>query len=331
MRPQFSILLSTHDRTHLLKQSIQAVLDQTYGNLELIILENGATYETRMIVNKFEVDDRVKVLCFRENHFHLQDPHQMVQVCFNAGLKAARGKYIYYQSDDNLMAPDYVEKMVGLFKGNRACTTAAGRPVAINGNGDRMENKYPLYNYRARYMPGHLLALTVSHGSSPYFSSPGTIFSIKKDVLVKAGGYHKSLEYSHIYGIVPFGVTGFDNTAEFYWRYHEGQVNRTLAGGGWLGIREGESLIRDWQIEDKWKVFGKRHARQIMKGIQHEAGFSAARWVVNNIRCFRFKGAFRILRDAWSNPWFWWSVPRFVPWFIREVWDFILKQVRGKA
>ena len=48
------------------------------------------------------------------------------------------------------------------------------------------------------------------------FSAPGTIFSFRKDALIKYGGFHRSPELGQLYGIVPFGVTGFDEEAIFY-------------------------------------------------------------------------------------------------------------------
>lgn len=47
-------------------------------------------------------------------------------------------------------------------------------------------------------------------GTQTMYTAPGTIFTIKRDVLIQTGGFHRAMEDGHLYGIVPFGITGFD-------------------------------------------------------------------------------------------------------------------------
>ena len=123
------------------------------------------------------------------------------------------------------MALDYVERMVRLFEDNPDCTTAAGRYVSIyeddSVNKEELNNRKT--NFRPRYMPGHELALATlkRKDAGTIFSAPGTIFTLKRDVFLKYGGFHRAIEWSQLYGIVPFGVTGFDEDAIYYWRRHE--------------------------------------------------------------------------------------------------------------
>ena len=166
----------------------------------------------------------------------------MVHTCYNAGLRAATGDYVWYQSDDDWIADDYAEKMVRLFQENAECITAAGLPVAGGAGGEGVEAGRRKTNLRPRYMPGHEVALDYLRGGK-MFSAPGSILTIKRDVLVKAGGFHRCLEWSQLFGIVPFGVTGFDESALFYWRRHEGQLNKQLSARGWLGNEDTFSLF----------------------------------------------------------------------------------------
>jgi hypothetical protein len=145
------------------------------------------------------------------------------------------------------------------------------------------------------------------------FTAPGTIFTIKRDVLVKAGGFHPSLENSQMYGIVPFGVTGFDESAVLYWRSHEGQLNLSLTAKGHVGLKDLRSLLKGWDIHGRWKdSFGESKASFVVQALLRRQLEIAASWFVHNIYAMRPAAAWRIFREA-SGSWiFWKSVPYFI-------------------
>ena len=265
--PKFTTILHTYNRPAFLRQSASALLEQTYEHIEVILINNGATEETREVLHEFESKDkRVRLLHFKENQYKPWDPHRMIDVCFNSALEMSTGDYIWHQDDDDFIAEDYIEKMVTLFQGNGNCTSAAGLVALIDGQGDIMANENPRgSNYRPRYMPGHILALEALRGSSVMYGYPGQIFSFKRDALLKYGGFHRSYESHQLYGIMPFGITGFDETAYFYWRRHEGQLNKILSANGWIGTKEMFSLANDLGLEDKWKIYGDDTARYVVK------------------------------------------------------------------
>lgn len=308
----FTVIMDTYYRPALLKEAVDALFRQTHDNLEIILVNNAATPETVEYLHQVAaLDHRVKLVHFEENQHSFDDPHKMLDTCLNAGLRVATGDYIWYQSDDDLIADDYAEKMVALFSSNPECTTAAGLPVSIDVHGNRTDSGQRTSNLRLRYMPGRELALRVARGDRPVFSARGTIFTIRRDVLVKAGGYRRGIELSQLYGIVPFGVTGFDETALFYWRRHEGQLNKKLSARESIGIDETFSMLRDWEIERRWQVFGLAEAREVVSSIQRTTCQSSAIWFIRNLYSWRFGASFRILRRMWRHQYFWLKVSRY--------------------
>lgn len=307
-KPVFTIIMDTFYRPEMLRQAVEALFRQTYRHLEIILVNNAATPETVEYLQQVEAQDkRVKLVYFIENQFSWDDPMKIVN-CFNAGLDVATGDYVWYQADDDWIADDYAEKMVRLFVDNPECTTAAGLPVDVDILGDIIHPGPQYKNFRPRYTPGRLLALDDLRGGV-MFSAPGTIFTIKRDVLVKAGGYHRMVEISQMFGIVPFGISGFDETALLYWRRHKGQLNRLINAQGYWGSDDFFSLLREWEIERRWQVFGKEVAREVVTTLQKIHYRSAAYWFAKHLTSGNFKASRRLARKIGGHREFWQEVP----------------------
>lgn len=308
----FTVIMDTYYRPAMLKEAVEALFRQTYDNLEIILVNNGATPETVEYLHQVEaLDKRVKLVHFQENQFTWKDPVMLVN-CWNAALEVATGDYLWYQADDDLIADDYAEKMVDLFRGNPECTSAAGLTVTVDQSGKILENisgeESRNSNFRPTYMPGHLLALDMLRGGKVLFGSPGTVFSFRRDVQVKAGGYHRSILLSHHYGLLPFGVTGFDETALFYWRRHQGQMSGIASARGWLGIDEDRALLKDWEIGKRWSVFGADVAKEVVSTLEKRTCQNAANWFVINFSLGRIPACMRIFSKMWHSPSFWQSL-----------------------
>ena len=102
--PLVSIVLPTYNRAYVLPHAIRSVLDQTYTNLELIIVDDNSSDDTSAIVKSF-VDPRIR---YMRNAPNLKLPKTL-----NKGFSATRGDYLTWTSDDNLFRENAIEKMVG--------------------------------------------------------------------------------------------------------------------------------------------------------------------------------------------------------------------------
>jgi len=311
----FTVIIHTYNRPEFLRETMEAILNQTYDNLEIIIIDNGSTEKTKEYLYEYKTrDKRVNLLRFEKNKFRWDDPHLSIDVCYNAALKMSTGDYIWHQEDDDIISEDYIEKMVNLFNGHSECISAAGLAVNMDSEGNIEQNE--IYsrksNYRSRYMPGHLLALQSLNKKNILFKAPGQIFSFKREALLRYGGFHRAYPQHQIYGIVPFGVTGFDETAHFFWRKHKEQLNLVLLSRGWIGTKELFSMITDLSIEDKWKVFGEDTAKYVVTQIERNQTRTAAVCFVMNLFDFKIKGSLYILRDIWYKSYFWLFITGFI-------------------
>jgi glycosyltransferase involved in cell wall biosynthesis len=98
--PKISIMLLTYNRAKLLPRAIKSVLNQTFSDFELIIINNGAIDNTDEIVKSFN-DRRIVYKKFEKN--------QGILGGFNAAFDLATGKYVTNLSDDDEFVPDAFE------------------------------------------------------------------------------------------------------------------------------------------------------------------------------------------------------------------------------
>lgn len=114
MNPLVSIIIPTYNRAHLIGETIQSILDQTYLNWECIIVDDRSTDNTHIIVSEFvELDTR----------FHFYKRPELVlkgaNTCRNIGLNKAKGKYIQFFDSDDLMISTFLSEKVVAIERNK--------------------------------------------------------------------------------------------------------------------------------------------------------------------------------------------------------------------
>ena len=102
-QPLVSIILPTYKRAHVLPYAINSVLAQTYPNWELIVVSDNSPDNTEEVVKSFD-DPRIR---FLRNDFNLKLPRTL-----NRGFSLAEGDYLTWTSDDNMLAPEAIARMV---------------------------------------------------------------------------------------------------------------------------------------------------------------------------------------------------------------------------
>ena len=107
--PMVSVVMSTYNRADLLPRAVESILNQTYGDFEFIIIDDGSTDGTVDILRAYtEQDNRIKVITNR--------PNQGLIVSLNKGIDAARGKYIARMDDDDVAVPQRFERQVAFME-----------------------------------------------------------------------------------------------------------------------------------------------------------------------------------------------------------------------
>ena len=103
-QPLVSIILPVYNAQNHLARCIGSILNQTYKNIELIILNDGSKDHSLPVCEEFRAKDSRIVLVDKEN--------SGVSDTRNLGLKLAGGKYVQFVDSDDYIAPDYTARLV---------------------------------------------------------------------------------------------------------------------------------------------------------------------------------------------------------------------------
>jgi len=102
-----SIIIPTYNRAHTIARAIKSVLNQTYGNFEVIVVDDGSSDDTEKIVGNFS---EKRLLYTR------QAVNKGAAAARNTGIRMARGEYIDFQDSDDEWFTEKLEKQMEIFK-----------------------------------------------------------------------------------------------------------------------------------------------------------------------------------------------------------------------
>ena len=104
-----SIIIPVHNSSKYLNECLDSVINQTYQNLEIIIIDDKSTDNTLEIINTYK-DKRIKLLKLSRN--------KGVSYTRNKGIKASTGTYITFLDSDDYWVLDKIEKQVKFIEKN---------------------------------------------------------------------------------------------------------------------------------------------------------------------------------------------------------------------
>jgi glycosyltransferase involved in cell wall biosynthesis len=110
INPRISVILPTYNRPDMLKSAIQTILNQTFRDYEIIVVNDGGV-DVENIVSNLNINKNISYIKHAFN--------RGLSVARNSALKIARGKYIAYLDDDDVFYPDHLETLVGYLENNK--------------------------------------------------------------------------------------------------------------------------------------------------------------------------------------------------------------------
>ncbi|MCE2440372.1 MAG: glycosyltransferase [Candidatus Latescibacteria bacterium] len=100
-----SVIIPTYNRASYLVESLESVLAQTYRNLEVIVVNDGSTDETKVILEAYQ--DRIS---------YFEKTNGGKSSALNFGLKHISGEYVWVFDDDDVALPELVASHISVFE-----------------------------------------------------------------------------------------------------------------------------------------------------------------------------------------------------------------------
>jgi len=107
-RPSVSVIIPTYNRAQIVLRAVRSVLDQTFENLEVVVVDDGSTDSTRNTLNSLS-----------ETRFrYVYQAHRGPAAARNIGFSASLGKYIHFLDSDDYFLPKNIEEKIVLLEEN---------------------------------------------------------------------------------------------------------------------------------------------------------------------------------------------------------------------
>ncbi len=141
-RPMVSFVMPTYNRADLLPHAIDSILNQTFEDFELIIVDDGSTDNTAHVLKQYQKKDaRIRVI--------FSKPNKGVAVARQIGNETARGKYIAIMDSDDVLFSKFLERAIDYLEKNENVTILKLKPYEekayLNPYKKAAKNYYDLY------------------------------------------------------------------------------------------------------------------------------------------------------------------------------------------
>jgi glycosyltransferase involved in cell wall biosynthesis len=125
-----SVIIPAYNQSDYLGVTIQSVLDQTYQDIEILVIDDGSTDDTRKVANRFS-DQRIK---------YIYQANKGLSGARNTGIRNSVGEYLTFLDSDDLFLPDKVNFLASFLNSQPEIGFVAGQAIPIDEHGQRIGN-----------------------------------------------------------------------------------------------------------------------------------------------------------------------------------------------
>jgi glycosyltransferase involved in cell wall biosynthesis len=271
-----SVIISTYNRSSLLKEAIQSVIKQSYRPIECVIVDDGSTDDSKKVVEELQKKNNSTFLII-----YLYQRNCGPQAARNTGTKVSTGEYIQYLDSDDVLYPDKISEQVRFLKQNKNCDGVFGDWEAGTSDEKKLVTACKDEDMISQMLVGRCIA---------NFS-----FLMRRSIIERIGEWDIKIKRNQE---IDFHLTGLLKGAQFDYQH--------LTCGLWrthLAERIGDSkgLAELLVFFKKWEIILMEE--NIMNGtLQHKLG-NILMWHIHNSRKSNEKDLLAFLKKAVNlNP-----------------------------
>jgi glycosyltransferase involved in cell wall biosynthesis len=146
MSPLFTVVIPVYNRAHLIGRALGSVLAQTFGDFEIVVIDDGSTDDPRPAVEAVN-DPRIRFV---------RKANGGGGSARNLGIDLARGRYVAFLDSDDEFLPSHLATLRRLLDGTT--NTAAYAPMIVNRGNGRSLVKPPRAPHPDEHMATYLMA-----------------------------------------------------------------------------------------------------------------------------------------------------------------------------
>lgn len=218
--PRVSAIIPCYNREDFIAETVRSVLEQSYREIELIVVDDGSTDGSRAVLEGF--GERLTLL----EHPGRENRGQSAAI--NLGLRHATGRYVAILDSDDLWMPHKIEQQVAFLEAHPNIGLVYGNGTAIDEKGRQL---YVIYGpgHEERNEPARVLM-------DCYFLVPNNSL-VRREVFDRVGGFDESLraaqDHDMAIRIAEATRIAYVDERWFSYRRHAESISRRRAGLRW--------------------------------------------------------------------------------------------------
>lgn len=176
--PTVSVIVPNYNYARYLEHRIESILEQTFKDFELILLDDASTDESLSVFEKYRSEPRVSQVIVNERN--TGSPFQQ----WMKGIKAARGKWIWVAEADDLSSPGFLSSCLSRLEENPravACLTGSyyidSQGHQLSGHANYWDSIKGYETAGCRCFKGHFYAAHKLYWSCCILNTSATVFS----------------------------------------------------------------------------------------------------------------------------------------------------------
>lgn len=225
--PLVSIISPTYNHEKYISECIESVINQTYTNWEMIIIDDGSTDSTAQIVDRYAQND-TRIKFFKQSNVGIFE----LSKTYNKALQYSKGEYIAILEGDDIWAATKLELQVEAMEMDKNVVLCWGQTEVVNSDRTTVYSVKPVLDpgksiYFDNDPAGSILNLFLFDNCIPALT-----ILIRKNRLIEVGGFIQNfrlplVDLPTLYELSLLGKFKFLPVTLGGWRIYAGQVTKT--------------------------------------------------------------------------------------------------------